>query len=523
MKSDSPPPAGQTPGYLLDLQPRYLHSCPYLGCFEDKQTSLAFPDGENHCHRLQSPVAIDLAHQHKFCLSADHVRCYVYQQKAPPPAEERAGGRSAQAVLLKGRGVLAAGLAARWAALERPLSDGFKLPFDFFSGNLTLPPDPWGRESFAVPENPFAREFATLVVWLHLGLEKATDYGYDMQDSLRAGAEIAGERGYDLLDRLRDGSGSAVAFLPLLPALLQEQAGSAGSYLRDNVPLAVQRVGARLHVPDELGGRPFARLAFPLMLLLMFAAAFIWWPLPGQTVDQTVAHGATLVEPDLQRTLAAVKPDQPAPPDSETLPPRVTPLSGALSGATLNGGSTDEVDVAAIFSEPLAVGESVAAAAQRSAPVTAQIRATAVPTVLPTVAAFVLGPQEAPAVPLLITPAAPTALPPASPTAPATAVPVSVLPTDNPTATTAPTATTEPTATASAPLPVVNVAYIHTGALNLRSGPGLGYAAVDVAYNREEVYLLDSPGYEPWTMIRLASGSEGWINSNYLVYERPTP
>lgn len=522
MKSDSPAPTAEATGYLLDLQPRYLHSCPYLGCFEDKQTSLAFPDGENHCHRLQSPVAIDLAHQRNFCLSADHARCYVYQQAAPPPAADLPARRGVLVRLQEGRGVLVAAAAARLAALERPLSDGFKLPFDFFSGNLTLPPDPWGRESFAIPENPFAREFALLAVWLRLGLDKATDYGYDMQDIVRVGAEAAGNYGLDLLDRLRDGYSSAAAFLPLLPALLREQAASAGEFLHERAPLVKVRLAERLQVPDELGGRPFARLAFPLMLLLMFAAAFVWWPLPGQTVDHTLVYSAALVEPDSQQTLAAMKPDRPVSPAGEAPAPPIPPLN---AGATLNGANMDDVDVAAIFGEPLAVGESVAAAAQRSAPDAALAEAAALPTGPPTVAPFVLGPQEAAAIPLLITPAAPTALPPPSPTAPATAVPLIAPPTESPTSTAEPTATAtaEPTATTSAPLPVVNVAYIHTGALNLRSGPGLGYPAVDIAYNREEVYLLDSPGYEPWTMIRLASGSEGWINSNYLVYERPTP
>jgi uncharacterized protein YgiM (DUF1202 family) len=100
-----------------------------------------------------------------------------------------------------------------------------------------------------------------------------------------------------------------------------------------------------------------------------------------------------------------------------------------------------------------------------------------------------------------------------------TAVPTAA-PTETPTE--APTEVPTETPTELAPLPIVDVAYIHSGALNLRSGPGLDYPAVDIAYNRDEVYLLGSQGYDPWMLIRLPSGSEGWVNAKYLRAE-PQP
>ncbi len=41
----------------------FVFNCPYLGTLEDADTSLAYPASANHCFRLDSPSAVDLAHQ----------------------------------------------------------------------------------------------------------------------------------------------------------------------------------------------------------------------------------------------------------------------------------------------------------------------------------------------------------------------------------------------------------------------------------------------------------------------------
>jgi uncharacterized protein YgiM (DUF1202 family) len=68
--------------------------------------------------------------------------------------------------------------------------------------------------------------------------------------------------------------------------------------------------------------------------------------------------------------------------------------------------------------------------------------------------------------------------------------------------------------------PVFGTAVINSGALNLRSGPGLEYDPVGVAYNGQEIFLLEPPGSRVWIQVRLADGKQGWMNSNYLIQIR---
>lgn len=75
-----------------------------------------------------------------------------------------------------------------------------------------------------------------------------------------------------------------------------------------------------------------------------------------------------------------------------------------------------------------------------------------------------------------------------------------------------------PTPLTPTPTPVANVptAVIHTGALNVRSGPGLGYSVVATVYNGQSVTLLGRSGSDAdWVKVRLATGQEGWLNITY--------
>lgn len=71
-----------------------------------------------------------------------------------------------------------------------------------------------------------------------------------------------------------------------------------------------------------------------------------------------------------------------------------------------------------------------------------------------------------------------------------------------------------PVATSSAtPAPA---AVVGTGALNVRSGPGVGYAVTSATYLGHTVTLLGRNADATWVKIRLASGHEGWVNASYL-------
>lgn len=103
---------------------------------------------------------------------------------------------------------------------------------------------------------------------------------------------------------------------------------------------------------------------------------------------------------------------------------------------------------------------------------------------------------------------APTAVPTAT-SIPATAVPA----TATPTGTTTPAPTATPTAT---PQPGAPTAVIDTGALNVRSGPGVPYEIVAIVYQNNTVTLLGRNADSSWAKIRTAAGVEGWVNVNYI-------
>jgi uncharacterized protein YgiM (DUF1202 family) len=60
-----------------------LVSCPFLGLDQDPGTSLGYAHAANQCYRLEKPAGIDLAHQNKYCLCVNYTHCYVYAQHRP--------------------------------------------------------------------------------------------------------------------------------------------------------------------------------------------------------------------------------------------------------------------------------------------------------------------------------------------------------------------------------------------------------------------------------------------------------
>lgn len=53
-------------------------------------------------------------------------------------------------------------------------------------------------------------------------------------------------------------------------------------------------------------------------------------------------------------------------------------------------------------------------------------------------------------------------------------------------------------------------------ALNVRSGPGVGYSAVAVVYQSNSITLLGRNDAATWLKIRTNAGTEGWVNANFV-------
>lgn len=60
-------------------------------------------------------------------------------------------------------------------------------------------------------------------------------------------------------------------------------------------------------------------------------------------------------------------------------------------------------------------------------------------------------------------------------------------------------------------------ALVSTGALNVRSGPGVTYSVVTVASQGQTVMLLGRNANSSWAKIRLSNGTEGWVNATLLT------
>ncbi|MEM7332725.1 MAG: SH3 domain-containing protein [Chloroflexota bacterium] len=71
--------------------------------------------------------------------------------------------------------------------------------------------------------------------------------------------------------------------------------------------------------------------------------------------------------------------------------------------------------------------------------------------------------------------------------------------------------------------PVVDVpsqtatAYVNTGALNVRSGPGVAYDVTAVVQLGETVGLIGRTSDSSWVKVRLTNNHVGWLNATYIV------
>jgi uncharacterized protein YgiM (DUF1202 family) len=56
-------------------------------------------------------------------------------------------------------------------------------------------------------------------------------------------------------------------------------------------------------------------------------------------------------------------------------------------------------------------------------------------------------------------------------------------------------------------------AYVNTGALNVRTGPGSGYGVIAVIYYGQSMVMLTRSSGGNWVRVRLPNGLEGWVGA----------
>lgn len=82
----------------------------------------------------------------------------------------------------------------------------------------------------------------------------------------------------------------------------------------------------------------------------------------------------------------------------------------------------------------------------------------------------------------------------------------------------APPPLTDDTAEQAPSIPTGPYARVTAGNLNVRQGPGIGFARVASVSFQETVQMIGRAQNGPWVMIRTNAGVEGWVNSFYMQF-----
>jgi uncharacterized protein YraI len=78
-----------------------------------------------------------------------------------------------------------------------------------------------------------------------------------------------------------------------------------------------------------------------------------------------------------------------------------------------------------------------------------------------------------------------------------------------------------PTSPSPAPPPTNATGTVNTGALNVRTGPGVGYPAFTTLGNGATVRLLGRDATGGWVKVILPDGRQGWVNGSFLITSVP--
>lgn len=88
---------------------KYVKGCPHFALLDDPDTSLLFPSSLGYCHRAHPPVSVQIGHQERFCLTAQHIACPVFTGKGRAPLLKNGQIQQETTPRRRGRGVRALG------------------------------------------------------------------------------------------------------------------------------------------------------------------------------------------------------------------------------------------------------------------------------------------------------------------------------------------------------------------------------------------------------------------------------
>ena len=506
--------------------------CPFLGLNEDPGTSLGYPHSANLCHRLEQPVGIDLAHQNRYCLCDNYARCYVYGQaqvqSKPEKAAQNGSSLPSQAPedseLLENepspnrRGVRVFGLL-------------LMLLLILLAAIIWWPPPGTSLQDFVVLGSPIVKETAEL--------EEASSEinvpSAEEEPPLKAAPTLGDESTALVVEsaetepvqqnvRVESSPSEAVVEAP------EKTAGSQLTSAEQESPAPEETVDL---VDENTGERPESDTSAADLELLtpetaVPAAEEALAEEQVEAVDQESSvqpSNSQIVVPEQSQQAGAEEVIEPqagevtasetetvesAPGQSQTTesPAAVatTYIGPIADGAGLQGTSAPP-PLLFLLRFPGDGAEVLAILPERQ-PVTVLGRNSSSEWLLVRLASGVEGwvhARESGATIVLSN------------------LPVMDGVSGDASRVQSPEPAVDPAPANEGPAPeagaaqIIGTAVINSGALNLRSGPGLEYDSIGVAYNGQQVSLLEPLGSKVWVQIRLADGKAGWVNSNYLI------
>jgi SH3-like domain-containing protein len=505
--------------------------CPFLGMDEDPGTSFGFAHGANHCHGLGKPVGIELAHQNRYCLGENHSHCYVYAQSIaqskPDKMVETGSNPLSQSPenaelnsnewITNRRGLRVIGLLIMLLLIGIAAVIWWPPPGtswqDFVAygssdtndvthvGGASLMSDSPGASEQA----PFERPAASAVEAAGLGENPAEGESNDQ-------AVAAVDKSNQAIDKQEKTTGAQLVQTDKDAAPLEEKkAVTADETELDNLLADSEMVISETTLAEE---EPV--IEAPAEADIEESAA----PAPKrQTADlEQTEHAVTeevgAQQPQEADVISAVETGstnatsaQSEAPDLEAAV--MTTFIGPISNAVGLQGNSNSSPLLFLLSDPRDGAEVLAMIPERQS-VTVLGRDSSGEWLMVRLSSGVEGWVRAreSGAPIVV-----SNLPMADEEAGNGPV------VQNPVSASAPAEVTQ-SPTLEDGSPVFGTAVINSGALNLRSGPDLEYEPVGVAYNGQQVFLLEPPGSRVWVLVRLADGKQGWMNSNYLIQIR---
>jgi SH3-like domain-containing protein len=506
-----------------------LVACPFLGLGEDPGTPLGYAHPANQCYRLEKPVGIDLTHQNNFCLGENYTRCYVYAQsrrQSTKPAKKTAKQTS-------------------------PLPDESQPELTKF------PPPKRGLRILALLAMLFLIGIATIVWWPPPGtsledvvvrgssifkevMESETDFsdnnsrGETTQDVLEESAPSV-ETSTGLVDRPAedDSSAQTVSSASATSGEVIDEQAQEGTSAKSLTSLEYEGITSTTENIIAEDDRVVDKAEFDNPVE-DFAIVISETDKPGEEIiekekenDQDAVQESS-PQPIALEQLEQVERDSfegqdaseissseaiisdTAPVEEETLSaPAVvkTTYIGPLSDSPGLQETSEPPPILYLLRHPGDGAEVLAMVPERQ-PVTVLGRTSSGEWLLVRLASGVEGWVHA-------LESGASIVVSNLPITENVSGKVPISPNeDEPANSVEENQDSSPEISESSSF---GTAVIKTGALNLRSGPGLDYESVGVGFNGQQVSLLEQFGSHVWIQIRLPNGTQGWVNSTYLA------